>query len=94
MTPAQKKLTAKRFLGMLEHKRPTCDCCPFAPNYKEMMGWIKPWDSDNRPCWMCREATGIPESCPCWYLPPREAMKRAWLFIEESGILEERRESR
>ena len=92
MTPAQRRFTAKRFLGMLEHKRPTCDCCPFQRGFTahNVRGFLPGRDWDEW-CQLCCEAMDIDSGwlpCPCQRYGEHEAVKRAWLFIEDSGILE------
>ena len=85
MTPAQRRFTAERFLAMLESgEEPTCSCPLFELGVTLSLAAVKK-------CQLCQEAVHMKfdiESCPCWRLGPAEAVKCAWLFIEESGILE------
>lgn len=85
------KVHAVRLLKMLEHKNP-CAYCP--PNHRSnQMGEPEPYwtDSKTHPCIVCTSFVGIsdaPESCPCYYFGPQEAIKRTWLALEEKGYLD------
>ena len=87
MTPAQRKLTAENLLGMLE-KGSIAASCPFAKGYWYCDGHNL--DCSSIECGLCHEATGLKEydRCPCYTLTYSEAVRRAWLFVKESGILE------
>ena len=92
MTPAQRKFTAKRFLGMLESgNMQQGQACPFRRRFAFWENGIKNHAMFYY-CPLCREAIFSSDSheyrCPCCVLG-QEATKRAWLFIEESGILED-----
>ena len=90
MTPAWRKLTAKKFLKMLESNCMTS--CPFTLDQPH-------WTAcrlagRNYGCLQCQEAVGLKpntrpdiDRCPCYVLG-YESLKRAWLFVEDSGILE------
>ena len=90
MTPAWRKLTAKKFLKMLEGDEATE--CPFTLGQKSWTAFRLA--GRNYGCFPCQESVGLKphygegiDRCPCYVLGPREAGKRAWLFIEESGEL-------
>ena len=89
MTPAQRRFTAKRFLGMLESGREVKASCPFQIDYKENSSFIPiPFEDILDPCDLCREAVDTDGDCPCYVLGCQEAYARARFFIEDSGILE------
>lgn len=47
-------------------------------------------DSSN--CWSCRNFMRIPyesRKCPCGWYGKEEAVKRAWIYLEEGGYLDE-----
>ena len=89
MTPAWRKLTAKKFLKMLEGED-ACGTCPFT--FRNSGCFVMARIFYRSFCSACQSAVGLgvtnEERCPCWRLGPAEAVKRAWLFVEDSRILE------
>lgn len=92
MLKVNKGEKALTFLAFLESGARICEKCPYlwAPRSTGSFLFILT-------CQECREFVGLPGEwpedarpsvrCPCKVLGPDEAVKRAWLRLEEMGAL-------
>ena len=79
------KINAARLLKMLNKKDP-CAHCPAAPRFD---GAESPLQWKNDACEVCRGFLDYDNFyCPCYFLGKEEAIKRAWLALEEKGYLD------
>ena len=80
-------LYAKRLMAVLEDKRPDMHC-PDGDYNKQRY----PGKSENEDSATCIECTAFIAmryyGCPCNILGCREAVKRAWIALEEKGYLD------
>lgn len=91
---------AKRVLAMLNTKTPCCGC-PANKDFRTPSTIIKGIEGEGmfsrvnpQVCKICQDFSEVPENtewlfrgCPCLILGPQENIKRAWIKLEEMGLI-------